>query len=62
MRDFAGGVFAAAAEEERHVRVLLGLGDAQLGQAVLGEQFAERVAQVVGREGDRARAASRRIR
>ena len=48
-------VLAAAAEEEGDVRVLLGLGDAQLREAVVGEHFAERVAQVVGRERDRRR-------
>ena len=35
--------FAAAGEEERHVRVFLGFGDAQLLQAERREVFAERV-------------------
>ena len=33
----ANGCSIAAVEEERHVRVLLGLGDAQLAQAQAGE-------------------------
>src|SRR3546814_11952065 len=52
MRSSPSNTSSAAAEEEGDVRVLLGLGDAQLLQAGLCRQFAERVAQVVGREGD----------
>ena len=47
--------FPAAAEEERHVRVLFGFGDAQLGQAVGGQHFRQRVVQIVGAEGHRRR-------
>ena len=43
-------VLAPAIEEERDVRVFLGLGDAQLGQARLRDDLAERVAQSLGRE------------
>ena len=45
----------AAVEEERDVRVLLGLGDVQLPQAVLGEDVGEHVLGMVRRERDRQR-------
>src|SRR5690606_26686886 len=48
-------ILAAAAEEEGDVRVLFRLRDAQLAQARGGGDFAQGVAQVVGREGDRGR-------
>ncbi|MPN13458.1 hypothetical protein SDC9_160779 [bioreactor metagenome] len=42
------GRFDAAVEEERHMRVFLGLRDAKLRLSVLGEVFAERVGEALG--------------
>ena len=47
------GLFAATGEEEGDVGVLLGLGDAQLGLAVVGQVLAEHVGQRLGGEGGR---------
>ena len=43
----------AAVEEERDVRVLFRLRDAQLAQTVCADDLAERVVQLLGRERDR---------
>ena len=47
------GLFAAAVEEVRHVRVLLGLGQAEIGPAVRGEHVRQVVAERLRREHDR---------
>ena len=47
-------VLAAAVEEVRDVRVLLGLGDVQLADAVLGADLGHRLVDVLLREGDGA--------
>lgn len=44
------GFLAAAGEEEGHMGVLLGLGDAQLGLAMLGQVLAEDVGQRLRRK------------
>ena len=41
------GFFAAAVQEERHVGIFLGLGDAQLPQALLRNELADGVGHVV---------------
>ena len=45
-------LFNAAVEEEGDVRILLGLGNTQLGQAVVGEILAEGVDELLRLEGD----------
>ena len=46
------GSLHAAVEEEGHMGVLLGLGDAQLGLAALGQVLAHHVGQALGLEGN----------